>query len=37
MKKNTPTWTVVREYRNQCTVEELVRRVIRRHLEEENL
>jgi hypothetical protein len=28
------TWTVVREYKNQCTVEELVRMVIRRNLED---
>jgi hypothetical protein len=35
-KVKDATWTVVREYKNQCTVEEPVSRVIRRHLEEES-
>lgn len=33
-KNSTTSWTVVREYKNLCSVEEILRIVIRRHIEQ---
>lgn len=33
MAQNNITWTVIREYKNHCSKEELLRKIIQRQLE----